>query len=91
MVVVAVAGNDSLDVTRHADVTDYLNAEYGVYGYKFVGASFETPGGTAGVITVSTTGHDDSGLLGPGPLPAPPPARLLRPGGRWPVHVRRAA
>lgn len=58
-VVVAAAGNDALDVTRRHDVTEWLNEQYGVYGYTFVGATVESPGSVPGVITVSATGPGD--------------------------------
>ncbi|HYK74397.1 MAG TPA: S8 family serine peptidase, partial [Pseudoneobacillus sp.] len=57
--VVAAAGNDNLNATNKAEVTDYLNQEYGPQGYKFIGAGMEGPGSMPGVITVSATGPDD--------------------------------
>ncbi|WP_442596763.1 S8 family peptidase [Neobacillus sp. D3-1R] len=57
--VVAAAGNDNLNATNKAAVTDFLNEEYGPQGYKFIGAGMEAPGSMPGVITVSATGPDD--------------------------------
>jgi lantibiotic leader peptide-processing serine protease len=58
--VVAAAGNDAVNATNKKEATDMMNYEYGEYGYKFVGASFESPGNLTGVIAVSATGPDDS-------------------------------
>jgi len=60
VVVVAAAGNAAIDIRNPATVTAYLNAEYGPYGFTFVGASREVPGTTPGVVTVSATGPDHS-------------------------------
>jgi lantibiotic leader peptide-processing serine protease len=57
--VVAAAGNDGINATNKREVTDFLNAEYGVDGLYFVGAGFEVPGSLPGVVTVSATGPND--------------------------------
>ncbi|MFD2444819.1 S8 family serine peptidase [Bacillus sp. CGMCC 1.16607] len=57
--VVAAAGNDNINITNKAAVTDFLNQEYGSQGYKFIGAAMQGPGSMPGVITVSATGPDD--------------------------------
>lgn len=56
VVVVASAGNDTLNCTNKAEVTDFMNEEYGPLGYKFIGASINVPAVLPGVITVSATG-----------------------------------
>jgi lantibiotic leader peptide-processing serine protease len=56
VVVVAAAGNDGTDIGNPTVLTGLLNAEYGSQGYTFYGASRETPGTLAGVLTVSATG-----------------------------------
>jgi len=58
--VVVAAGNEELNATNKREVTDFMNAEYGPEGYKFIGAGFELPGTVPGVITVSATGPDKS-------------------------------
>ncbi|MCJ8007296.1 S8 family serine peptidase [Lederbergia wuyishanensis] len=58
--VVVAAGNEELNATNKKEVTDFMNAEYGPEGYKFIGAGFELPGTVPGVITVSATGPDKS-------------------------------
>lgn len=88
-VVVASAGNEGLNCTAKGQVTDYLNSEYGPLGYKFVGASFESPGSIAGVVTVSATGPGDVPAsytnYGPGfiDLAAPGGDFLRYPNGDW--------
>ncbi|MGG1675239.1 S8 family peptidase [Neobacillus sp. NRS-1170] len=57
--VVAAAGNEHLNATNKAEVTKYLNHEFAMDGYQFVGAGFEAPGSLPGVITVSATGPED--------------------------------
>lgn len=57
--VVAAAGNDGLNITNKAEVTDFLNREYAGEGYHFVGAGMEAPGSLPGVVTVSATGPED--------------------------------
>ncbi|MFD2442811.1 S8 family serine peptidase [Bacillus sp. CGMCC 1.16607] len=57
--VVVAAGNDGINATNKAAVTDFLNAEYGGDGLSFVGAGFEVPGTIPGVVTVSATGQND--------------------------------
>jgi subtilisin family serine protease len=81
-VVVAAAGNDSLNCTQKGQVTQFLNWEYGPLGYRFVGAGFESPGSIPGVICVSATDRFD-GLssysnYGPGFI------HLSGPGGDFP-------
>jgi subtilisin family serine protease len=85
-IVVASAGNDALNAIRRNEVTAFLNEEYGQHGYTFVGATFKVPAGTAGVISVSATGPDDSlssySTYGPGFVD------VAAPGGdfqRWPA------
>jgi len=58
--VVASAGNESLNCASKRNVTDYLNAIYVGTGLSFVGAGFEVPGTIPGVVTVSATGPDDT-------------------------------
>nr|WP_144926348.1 S8 family serine peptidase [Paenibacillus bovis] len=58
--VVVAAGNDELNATKKKEVTDFMNAQYGPEGYKFVGAGFGVPSSVPGVITVSATGPDYS-------------------------------
>ncbi|HWI63538.1 MAG TPA: S8 family serine peptidase [Symbiobacteriaceae bacterium] len=60
IVVVAAAGNESIDISHPPTVTAYLNYEYGSQGYNFHGASMEAPGALPGVLTVSATGPDKS-------------------------------
>ncbi len=60
VVVIAAAGNEATNTANPTAVTAYLNAEYGPYGYNFIGASREVPGTTPGVVTVSATGPDYS-------------------------------
>lgn len=57
--VVVAAGNEELNATNKAEVTAYLNAEYGGDGLYFEGAGFEVPGTLPGVVTVSATGQND--------------------------------
>lgn len=57
--VVAAAGNDGINATNKAEVTDFLNKEYGGDGLYFEGAGFEVPGTLPGVVTVSATGVND--------------------------------
>ncbi|WP_286229739.1 S8 family peptidase [Neobacillus mesonae] len=57
--VVVAAGNESLNGTNKKEVMNYLNQEYAGDGLYFVGAGFEVPGSTAGVVTVSATGPKD--------------------------------
>jgi subtilisin family serine protease len=59
-VVAASSGNDSWNCSQKGVVTQYLNAEYGPLGYRFVGASYHVPSAVAGAISVSATGPDDS-------------------------------
>lgn len=58
-VVVSSAGNAALNCTNKKEVTDYLNAVYGPYGYYFVGATFKVPAICPGVVCVSATGMND--------------------------------
>lgn len=58
--VVAAAGNDAIDIGNPRRVTDFLNAEYGPYGYVFRGTAREVPGTLAGVLAVSSTGPEDA-------------------------------
>lgn len=60
VVVVAAAGNDSINIASPHAVVQYLNMEYGPYGYYFQGAAKESPGTIAGVVAVSATGPDYS-------------------------------
>lgn len=53
--VVAAAGNESLNYNDKKALTDYLNANYGDASLVFSGVTVETPGGTPGVITVSSS------------------------------------
>lgn len=53
--VVAAAGNESLNYADKKSLTDYMNAAYGDLGIIFKGVSIEVPGGTSGVITVSSS------------------------------------
>lgn len=85
VVVVAAAGNEATNVANPHNVVQYLNAEYGPYGYYFQGAAKESPGTIAGVVAVSATGPDYSPAsytnYGPGAID------LSAPGGdfqRWP-------
>lgn len=84
-VVVAAAGNDAWNCANKHEVLEYLNEEYGVWGYEFYGAAFESPGGIAGVITVSATGPDDSlasySNYGPGFIDVAAPGGDFK---RWP-------
>ncbi|MBS4204450.1 S8 family peptidase [Lederbergia citrea] len=57
--VVVAAGNESLNATNKKEVMDYMNEEYAGDGLYFVGAGFEVPGTTPGVVTVSATGQND--------------------------------
>jgi lantibiotic leader peptide-processing serine protease len=57
--VVVAAGNEALNATNKAEVTAYLNAEYGGDGLYYEGAGFEVPGTLPGVVTVSATGQND--------------------------------
>lgn len=57
--VVAAAGNESLDCSNGKYLTKYLNDQYSVEGYKYVGLTYEAPGDIKDVITVSATGKDD--------------------------------
>lgn len=86
IVVVAAAGNDTVNITNPVEVTAFLNATYGALGYSFQGASREVPGTLPGVVTVSATGPDTSlasySNYGVGAID------LSAPGGdfqRWPV------
>lgn len=57
--VVVAAGNEELNATNKKEVMEYMNAEYAEDGLYFVGAGFEVPGTTPGVVTVSATGPND--------------------------------
>lgn len=57
--VVAAAGNESLNGTNKKEVTNFLNEMYAEEGISFVGAGFEVPGSIPGVVTVSATGPND--------------------------------
>jgi subtilisin family serine protease len=52
---VAAAGNESLNYADKKSLTDYLNSNYGDSNLVFNGVTIETPGGTPGVITVSSS------------------------------------
>lgn len=58
VVVVAAAGNDSTDIANPKAISEFLNSEYGVYGFSFQGASQILPAKLPGVVTVSATGPD---------------------------------
>lgn len=53
--VVAAAGNESLNYDDKKSLTQYLNDSYGYLGITFKGVSIEVPGGSPGVITVSSS------------------------------------
>ncbi|WP_141430485.1 S8 family serine peptidase [Bacillus sp. 03113] len=53
--VVTAAGNESLNYNDKKSLTDYMNEVYGEYGILFKGVSIEVPGGTPGVINVSSS------------------------------------
>ncbi|WP_026691950.1 S8 family serine peptidase [Peribacillus kribbensis] len=53
--VVASAGNESLNYGDKKSLTDYMNEAYAVPGLVYKGVAIETPGGTPGVITVSSS------------------------------------
>jgi subtilisin family serine protease len=53
--VVAAAGNESLNYADKKSLTDYMNAAYGDENLIYKGVSIETPGGTPGVMTVSSS------------------------------------
>ncbi|WP_284036675.1 S8 family serine peptidase [Neobacillus sp. 114] len=53
--IVAAAGNDSVNYADKKSLTDYMNANYGDENLVFKGVTFEVPGGTPGVITVSSS------------------------------------
>ncbi|NHM33030.1 S8 family serine peptidase [Neobacillus terrae] len=53
--VVAAAGNESLNYDDKKSLTDYMNAVYSIPGLVYKGVAVETPGGTPGVITVSSS------------------------------------
>lgn len=60
VVVVAAAGNDSINIANPKAISELLNSEYGAYGYNFQGASQILPAKLPGVVTVSATGPDMS-------------------------------
>ncbi|MDI3270216.1 MAG: S8 family serine peptidase [Bacillota bacterium] len=60
VVVVAAAGNEALNAADPKAGIQMLNEEYGIYGYTFLGAVVEAPGGISGVIAVSALGPDKS-------------------------------
>ncbi|SCC04432.1 Subtilase family protein [Fictibacillus enclensis] len=53
--IVAAAGNESLNYADKKSLTDYLNANYGDTNLVFKGVTIEVPGGSPGVITVSSS------------------------------------
>jgi subtilisin family serine protease len=53
--IVASAGNESLNYDDKKSLTDYMNAVYAFPGLVYEGVAIETPGGTPGVITVSSS------------------------------------
>lgn len=79
--VVAAAGNDGINATRKPEATALINQLFQDAGLPLhaVGATFRSPGGHPGVITVSATGPDDSlatySTYGPGYI------TLAAPGG----------
>ncbi|WP_205911172.1 S8 family peptidase [Clostridium sporogenes] len=59
VIVVASAGNESLDCSDSSEIIDYLNSQYESNGFKYIGSGFEIPGSIEGVIAVSSIGPDD--------------------------------
>jgi len=59
VVVVVAAGNDAIDSSNRKQVSEFMNSEYGQYGYDFRGATVNVPADLPGVITVSATGPED--------------------------------
>lgn len=57
-VVVASAGNDSLDCANKRELTNHLN-ELNNNNFEYSGLTYEVPGTIKGVITVSATGKND--------------------------------
>lgn len=57
--VVAAAGNDSVDAGRGSRITDFLNALYGPYGFSYTGTGTVVPADLPNVVAVSSTGPDD--------------------------------
>jgi lantibiotic leader peptide-processing serine protease len=55
-VVVASAGNDSIDVSNKSELNDFLKKKYAEEGKTFNGVGIEAPGELPGVVTVSSTG-----------------------------------
>ena len=55
-VVVVGAGNSALNLSNPTEATALMNAQYGPYGYRFMGASRVVPATLAGAVTVSATG-----------------------------------
>lgn len=53
--VVVSAGNDGINCANKSNMTDLMNAKYGKYGYKFVGAAFRSFSSIPGTVTVSAT------------------------------------
>lgn len=53
--VVTASGNDSLNYNDKKSLTDYMNVNYGYLGITFTGITIEVPGGTPGVINVSSS------------------------------------
>jgi hypothetical protein len=53
--VVAAAGNEALNYADKKSLTDYMNANYADANTVYKGVAIETPGGTPGVITVSSS------------------------------------
>lgn len=59
VVVVASAGNDSLNCSDKKGLTKYLNKQNATYGFRYEGLTYEVPGSVKGVITVSATNKYD--------------------------------
>ncbi len=57
--VVSSAGNDNLDCSNAIELTKNINERYKIYGLKYIGLTYESPGNIEGVITVSSTKKDD--------------------------------
>ncbi|USK82046.1 hypothetical protein QRD90_09240 [Peribacillus frigoritolerans] len=51
-VVVASAGNDSIDVSNKSELNNFLKKKYAEEGKTFNGGGIEAPGELPGVVTV---------------------------------------
>ena len=61
-VVVASAGNDSVNVANKQELNNFLKQKYEKEGKIFTGVGIEAPGELPGVVTVSSTCQPDNVL-----------------------------